>query len=297
MCSGTQIRLRGDEPFKPFDPERVQDGARTDAGGWFALAGSERYVTAWHATLSPKTVKREDAALVRLEPRSAIRGRLLERDGSAMRGALITLDRGREIVTDELGAFAFEGVEAGVRGLRLPSKRCVSVIVSPGETVEVELGAEERLDVTVEIQRGGRPCLEEIGGVGVGTDQFSELFEFGSEDGFLRIASVRPGHYVLLSSTGDLATVDLTFANATLELGTTPLTVHAPPGKRIYLVPAGSNELVELLAGRSAARTVGADGVVQYSGLLRGRYGLGIDRQGVQVELEITDAPVEIRLD
>jgi hypothetical protein len=296
VCSGTDIRLRGDEPFKPFDPARVKDGARTDAGGWFALEANERHVTVWHAGWSPKTVKREEAARVRLEPRATLRGRLLAPDGAPMSGATLTLDREREGVTDELGRFVFEGVEAGVRGLWLPTRRLVSVVVPSGETVEVELGAEEPLDVTLEVRRGGEPCLDGFEGVGVGLDRTSEVFEFASEGGLLRVTTRLPGRYVLLSRSGALAVVDLAQTNASIELGTTPLSIHAPPGKRVYLVPAGASELVEVMAGRAASRTVAADGLLLYSGLPRGRYGVGIDRQGVQVEVEIADRPVEIRL-
>jgi RNA polymerase sigma-70 factor (ECF subfamily) len=297
VCSGTQIRLRGDEPFKPFEPARVEDGARTDASGWFALEASERYVTVWHPDWSPKTVARAKAALVPLEARAVVRGRLFGRDGRAVSGATLALDRRRETVTDELGRFVFEGVEAGVRGLRLPEKRWVALTVLPGETLEVELGAEERLEVVLEVRRGGEPWLAEIGGVGVGTERISEVVEFRSQDGRLQLSGLRPGRYVLLSGTGDLAVVDLARASAELELGTTPLTVHARPGTRVYLVPAGANELVELLAGRVASRTASAEGVVQYSGLPPGRYGVGIDRCGVALEVELADAPAEVRLE
>ncbi len=297
VFSGTQIRLRGDEPFKPFRPERVEDGARTDASGWFAIEAAERYVSVWHERWSPKTVKREEAALVRLEPRARIQGRLLERDGRAWAGVEVVLDRERKALTDEAGRFAFEDVEAGVRGLRLPSKRTMSITVSSGETVEVELGAEERLDVALELQRGGRPWLEGIGGVLVGVESAGELFEFETSDGVLRVHDASPGHYVLLSGSGVVASADLSRPHGVLELGTTPLTVRAGSGTRLYLVPAGANELVELMAGRVAARTVPAEGVLEYGGLPPGRYGVGIDRRGVQAEVEIADRPVEIALD
>ena len=296
VCSGTDIRLRGDEPFKPYDPARVKDGVLTDAAGWFTLEGSARHVTVWHADWSPRTVKSSAAALVRLEPRSSLRGRLLASDGSPASGVVV-LDKKLGCPTDERGRFAFEKVEAGVRGLRLPDKRLVSVIVRPGETIELELGAENRLDVALELLRGGALCLDEIRGAGVGLDPVSEVFEFRAEGGAVPLSLALPGRYVLLSTRCAPVVADLTRASATVELGTTPLTVSATPGTRVYLVPAGASELVELMAGRVSSRTVDATGMLEVPGVAPGRYGVGIDREGVQVEIEVGTEPLEIRLD
>ncbi len=296
VLSGVQIRLRGDEPFKPFQPERVQDGGRTDARGWYAIEGTERWVTVWHERFSPTTVKREAAALVRLEPRSTIRGRFLDSDGTPVVCAEIALDRERKALTDGSGAFVFEDVEAGIRGLRSPAEH-LGLSVPPGETVEIDLGTEERIDVEVELLRGGAPCTEKFDGALVGTHSPIGILEFEVPDGRLRAEHVRPGTYVLLSSSGVLATVDLSRPRTSLELGTHALRVRATPGTRIYLVPAGTHELVELLAGRVASRTVPPDGVLEYAGLVPGRYGVGIDRRGVQAEIEITDGPAEVAIE
>jgi len=214
-----------------------------------------------------------------------------------MVGAQVSLDRAREVVTDELGRFAFEGVEAGIRGLRLPPKRFVAVAVAPGETVELELGAEELLDIVLAARRDARPWLEEFHGVVVGTGKLADVLEFAAENGAVRLEQVRPGPHVFLSASGDVVVGDLSTSSATLELGTTPLTVHATPGTRVYIVPAGANDLVEVMAGRAASRTVSAEGVLEYAGLARGRYGIGIDRRGVQLEVELAEEAVEVELE
>ncbi len=295
VFSGTQIRMRGDEPYKPFLPERVQDGARTDASGFFAIAGTGRHVTVWHERWSPRTVKREEAALVELGARSSIRGRLLQPDGRPASGVAVALDRARKTTTDELGSFVFEEVEAGVRGLVLPEKRYVGLVVAPGETLEVELGNEEYQDLSLPVQRGGSPAHESFEGALIGMGPEIDFREFGAEGGTLRVEAI-PGRYLLLSRSGALAVVEVV-TGGIVELGTTPLTVRAEPGTRVYLVPSGANELLELMAGRVASRTAPAEGLVEYAGLPRGRYGIGIDREGVQTEVEIGDLPVEVVLE
>jgi hypothetical protein len=75
------------------------------------------------------------------------------------------------------------------------------------------------------------------------------------------------------------------------------LTVRGTPGTRVYLVPRGSSELVELLAGRAASQFLPASGEFRYPSVPAGWWSVGIDSHGIQAEVEIGEHDAEVVLD
>ena len=268
---GTLVRLRGDEPFKPFRPERVKDGVRTDTAGAFALRGEGRWVSVWHPDFSPVTLKVEDVAEVRLPPRARLRGRLLDGAGGPASGVEVALDRDRKATTDGEGRFAFDGVEAGVRGLLLPGKRFVAVRVGAGEEAEVEVGA-ALPSVLIEVRREGKPFAGTLAGVLVGLDRVGSVVPFRLVDGRGTVEGVMAGRHVLLASSGLVLPVEIRGPEATAELGGGTLTVRAPAGTSLALAPSPADELVDLLALRAAHRAVPEGGSLEFAGLREGEF-------------------------
>lgn len=71
---GLQERIRGDEPFKPFQEKRILDGARTETDGVFQLFGTGRNVTVYHPRHSPVTVSVERAFTISLPFEARFKG-------------------------------------------------------------------------------------------------------------------------------------------------------------------------------------------------------------------------------
>jgi hypothetical protein len=294
---GNQIRMRGDEPFKPFLESRIKDGVRTDFNGGFTIEGKEREVTVWHPEHSPVTVPVAEAGNIVLPQRGGIEGRLLDVNGQPLSGVEVVLDRVRKTKTDPDGGFLFERVEAGVRGLRLPGegKRYVGVQVPPGETVQARIGGFIP-EVALEIFANGEPFTESLNGGLVGLDRVFSFHSIKGSGDRLTVSEVIPGNYLLLTRSGRLARVKVDGPRAEADLGRADLTVHAKEGTRVYVIPAGVHELIPLMGGRVSSQRVPASGKVLISPLPRGRYAVGIDRRGLFVEVEVTGPGAEVTL-
>jgi hypothetical protein len=291
---GEEDVARGDEPFKPWDENRVKDGVRTGADGRFELTGPGRSVTFWRAGSSPVTGRRDSAVTndVQLPALGAIRGILRTESGAAVAMTKVFLDRVREATTDGEGRFEFTGVEAGTRGLSLTGgkpKSYVAVRVTAGAAVDVEM-------------RPGLPsvCVEWPGRTSLG--RFVGLVPVGavgslgvgqSSGGAFTVADLLPGRYVAIGEGGAVAHVDVAGPTATAIVGAGEIVVHAKPKTRIYVVPAGAGYLARLMAGRMAGAGVPVDGVQRFTGLAPGRYDIGVERDGVRATVEVKDGPVE----
>ncbi len=292
---GEEDVARGDEPFKPFDERRVRDRMRSDAEGRFVLSGSGRWITVWHPSASPVTVPAEKASEIVLAPRGTISGTLHAPDGSPLPATDIYLDRVRKTTTDVRGAFTFDAVEAGTRGLSLEprAKAYFAVRVVGGETADVELrpGLAE-----VRIEWPGRTEFGRFVGL-VPLDDVGSLVVARSVDGELVARSVLPGRYLFLGEKGLVATGTIDGGRTTARVGDGVIVVHTEPKTRVYVVPAGVGYLARLLAGRMATVTAADDGVARFHGLAPGRYDVGIERDGVWKTVEVGDGEVETSLE
>ncbi len=286
---------RGDEPFKPFVPQRIKSGARTDADGTYRLVGRGEKITAWHEAHGPATVQVVDAGLIELPSRGAIDGVLLDDAGRPRQGVEIMLDRQRKAVTDEWGRFFFEGVEPGIRGLILPGKVYAAVDVIAGETARAALN-NFLPEVRVELYANGQPYAEPGRFAAVGLDRLFTLQEARAEGGVLLLRDILPGTYLLLARDGRQVAIEIETGLVTAEFGTAGLTVSADEGVRVYVVPAGAHELVSLIGGRHSARPVPASGEIRFDGLEPGRYAVGIDRKGLRATVEVSGPGATLRI-
>jgi hypothetical protein len=288
---------RGDEPFKPFDEKRIKDGVRTGADGRFEIRGTGRWITFWHAEASPLTIAREKASEIALPPRGTIRGVLRGADAAPLTATKVFLDRVRETTTDSDGRFAFDGVEAGTRGLSLtggkPKAYLAAVRVTPGEATEVDVRPGL---ASVRITWPGRTSLGRFVGL-VPLDAVGSLAVGQPTEGTVVAPDVLPGRYLLLGEGGCVATVDVAAAEATAIVGRGEIVVRAAAKTRVYVVPAGSSYLARLMAGRMAGAGVPADGIQRFTGLAPGRYEVGVERDGVRATVDVKDGPVEVSID
>lgn len=295
---GTQIRMRGDEPFKPFAPDRIHDGVRTDADGMFTLTGVGDRLTVWHAEHSPVTVAVVEAGAIVLPPRTSIDGRLVDRAGAPLAGVEVALDRGARTTTDPDGRFVFAAIEAGVRGLVLPG-RWIIATATADEPAELEIGPGIE-SVQLEILRAGVRVEESCArfeGILVGLDPLGGAHPVEVESGQATIEGVLPGRYLLLSKPGYTGIVPIDAEHASLDLGTYDLTVHATPGETIYVVPEPANELVHLLGGRIAGRRVPLSGEAVFAPLPAGRYVIGVEKEGGRLSVDVDRGGVIVELD
>lgn len=265
---GTQELGRGDEPFKPFRPARILDGARTDAAGRFVLRKTGALLTVFHEDYSPVTVPLEESWRVTLPPRGRIRGRLLTSDGSPLPAVRVTLDQDRQATTDDRGGFEFDKVEAGTRGIQLPGRRLVAVSIRPGQDLEVDLGAglsEVVIALPEELPKGA------LGAV-VGLDALSTTHGFRGPAREARLQGVLPGKYLVLTSTGRIGRADLNAPDARADFGTAGLEIISDVERRIYVLPDCAGELAEIMAKRLATRSVSPGAPLAYPSLPAGDY-------------------------
>jgi len=306
---GVQEHLRGDEPFKPYDAARMQKGVRTDDTGAFELAGRGRWVTAWHAELSPQTVAAAEAEHIVLRPRSTVVGTLIDAGGSPLPGATLVMDRQRRTVTDAGGRFRFDGLEAGIRGIQIATADqprndlgegpLFGVHVAPSETVDVELST-GLANVTVELQQEDLPYglnpkdLAVVVGEGrVFSMQISPVMR-----GLIELEHVLPGEYWVLTGSGLIARARVDAARVAADVGTSSLTIRGAPGRnKLFVAPAEGNELVWLMANRVAQLRIPPSGELVVSPLPAGTYVVGAEKEGELGRIRITGEGAVLELE
>jgi hypothetical protein len=250
---GTGTDARGDEPFKRFDERRIS-GARTDTTGWYELAGSGPFVTAWHPDYSPTTVQVDESVRIVLPARGGIRGRVpapLPRTGTVE--VLLDFRDAQEATAN--GSFEFENVEAGSHAIVLPGKRIVVAHVEPGAITDVTL--DDTLDhVRMRLHRDGARLDTPFQGALIGLAPVSSLLEVLADAGECEWGDVVPGDYVLLSSSGHASIVTIDGPDVRVGLGESDLLVRGRPGHVPLVLPAGHehNPILRLMAPRISRR-------------------------------------------
>ena len=297
---GDQIRARGDEPFKPFEPDRIPDGDWTDSAGQFTVQGDGTEVTAWHPDYTPVTVAVEDSGQITLPFRGDIRGRLVDAEGAPMVGTDVILDRTRAAQTDEGGEFTFDKVEAGTRGLFVGPGRThmLAVKVEPEETAQVDI-AGMLPEVRVEVRAGDASFTEPLRGGLIGLGGVSTIHQAQVMEGEFTVRGILPGRYIFGSSRGHLAELDVQGPQARVDLGDAGLTVHASPGQRICIIPGDADELFRLMSLRVVRVKVPDSGVVRFAPLPPGKYVVGAvedDRLRQETPVEVSGPDTEVEL-
>lgn len=268
---GTMERLRGDEPFKPFQVRRAGDAARTDESGRFDLPGMGTVVSAFHAEASPRTVSVVGAARIELGALGRIEGRLVDGEGNPREGVEVRLDRERPVQTDAEGRFHFANVFAGVRGICLPEKQFLGLRVEAGAESRVEIGRDLR-NVQIHVPGIGALPGTPRGVVLVGLSDVAAVYACRAEGDQLTLPAARPGNYLVWNGDGPIATCQIDGTACQATMGICALELAGPPGMSVFLVPAGANELLEVLAPRAAPRTIDNDGRARYPALPAGDY-------------------------
>lgn len=289
---GGRMRRRG-SLFQAYQPKSVVDGVWTGSDGRFTLPGEATLATVWHAEHSPATVSSDGLMQVSLAPRGALQGRLVEADGSPVANVTLRLDGMKEGSTDADGRWHFTDLEAGSHGISLGERRFFGVHVRPGETFDA--GDVGILDVSAPVVARGEPYLEEFQGLGVGLDRVYRVIEFGITDGRFERKRFLPGRYVLIGR-GKLAIADLTRPDGLVDLGDGTLTVHAPPGSHVFVIPEAENDAV-LHYGKGMSIEVDEEGQALWDPLPRGRYRVGIESRGVLATVEVEGPGASVRLD
>lgn len=279
---GDVTDARGDEPFKPFRPERIFGGVQTDDAGRFALEGDGPFVTAWCEGYSPVTVATAESERIVLPPRSSIHARLVDASGAPQPGVTVKLDSPRgevEAVTSESGELELTDLEAGGHGLFVGRELLTGVRLAPGVRAEVELVLDQR-QLELELVRAGEPFdAAAMRGLVFGLGETFSLFELlGSGSRFELVGHPRPGEYLFLTREGQVAPFEVRDGRGVVELGTAELTVRTRPDHRVQVVPAGSDALTRLLAARLPVRA--DEGGIARFHVLPGRYAL-VERAGL----------------
>lgn len=70
----------------------------------------------------------------------------------------------------------------------------------------------------------------------------------------------------------------------------------AEEGTRVYVVPEGAHELVDLLSCRVAPKAVPASGEVRFGPLDVGRYDIGVDGKGLLTTVEVSGPGATVRI-
>jgi RNA polymerase sigma-70 factor (ECF subfamily) len=275
---GEESRARGDEPFKPLCEERIKDGARTSADGWFELRGDGERVSVVHASYSPSTVDVARAGRIELGPRGALRGRVLDARGQPAVGLALALDQrsGPTTTTDGEGRFAFEGVEAGAHALWAGGRvdgdvplACVRLAAGEERALELELG--EPHPFALELA-GAPPKSAPTSGILIGRDAlFDVRFLEGGQSGasltsnLVTSARPRPGTYWLVTREGFVAplALDEGVERTVVELGRAELVVSCSTRTSVQLVPADADPCLRLFAARQRT-TVAPDAPARF---------------------------------
>lgn len=303
---GEVTRARGDEPFKPVRMQRIEDGARTGADGWFDLRGDGSVVSALHPDFSEATQPVEHAGHIVLGALGAIRGRLLDVDGLLVADALLHLGHPSEgpehsssATTDASGSFRFERVPAGAHALWRDTghgngELLLGVRVTPGAEVEVEVRLWNPRPLELDIPALAPDEGSALQGLIVGFDETFGLcaIQHGRVEG-----NVVPGRYWLATRQGFAATltVDEGAARARVELGSAPLVVRSTQRQNVQVVPSGADPFLRLAAARVWIK---AEGETEARFRLHpGRYLLVGSHGAILRELELPPAGLMLALE
>ncbi|MCE9594804.1 MAG: sigma-70 family RNA polymerase sigma factor [Planctomycetes bacterium] len=301
---GDRTTGRGDEAFRPFDAKRIVDGARTAADGWFELEARGPTISAWHAAYSQTTVERDACGRIVLGPLGSIRGRLVDASGAAQPGVSVNLDDVRGDVgalTDERGAFAFEGVDAGAHGLFVARELDTVVRLEAGEELDIVLARNPGTTTLAFAEHGEPRVVDELEGLLIGWDRVSNLAELkvdsrsaGARSELTLEKRLRFGRYIFVCDRGWTGSTEISGERAIVELGSTAFTVRSESPRRIQVVPAGSDEFVRLVAARCPVR-VGKRGSASF--LVRpGRWTVVEDRGRALAEIAVPPQGVALEL-
>jgi len=177
-------------------------------------------------------------------------------------------------------------VELGIRGLQIErSYLAVTVVSGQKNDLVIEPGLPSvRIELSGLPDDTSRRLMGALIGQGTQPRSFVALKGVGSSmDG----ANVLPGTYTLFVYPGIVSKVRIDGAKTELPLGKATLTIRGPARTRCYAIPAGSDPLVELMAGRMC-RSVPDSGELVLEHLTPGLYSIGLDRKGVIGTVEVT---------
>ena len=311
---GELLELRGNTIFGVYDPERAIGAVRTDEAGNFHLPGEAQRISVWHSEFSPASALPLNGQTITLAQRGTIKGaasppsddeqhvgevkrRLAEYNAKRAEfgtkhlpgadvsfGRAILLDSRVRAEVDELGAFTFEDVEAGVHSVAFGERWFTGVHVDPGETVNVTW-TDFLPRVHIEVQSNGHRIGDGVSGYVVGLDRIFTLAQFEAEPTdagqlMFELEWQRPGRYLLYTRSGWITTFDVVANHAIADVGTGELIVHTEPGRHLFLVP--ENLTTNAIAMRVASiypKEVGESGSVTWEPIATGNYTV-FDRSG-----------------
>jgi RNA polymerase sigma-70 factor (ECF subfamily) len=278
---GTQIKARGDEPFKPFDPDRISGGVLTREDGVFFLSGSGGFITAWRKGYTPVTVPLEESSQIVLPGLGGMQGRLLDGEGNPAAGRLMFLDRSKQVKTGPDGTFSVGELEAGIRCLIFPDTgKSYGVRIEPRKTAEVELRPGLPL-VEVMVVSEGTLLERDLVVHLIGMDPVFSGHQTKVRKGTFTLRDVLPGKYCMFSACGLIGWVDILDSSARADVGSADLTISGvPSGGRAYVVPEGSCNFVHVITGRMAQYRKPA-ATLKIAPIPIGKYDVGVSDVGI----------------
>ena len=271
VFAGRWYRLRGDDAFDLFRPHSIKDGVATDAEGRFQLETKAPFISAWHDEYTPTTVKATEK-VIRMKARGTLKGRLVDAAGKGRAGIEVTLDkRGPKATTDAEGAFTFEKVIAGYRGLILPNYRLgIAVRIDPGETLNVDIGP--GVDVALDVSAHPKgPGIDVNAGI-IGVGRTSSLVPCMGKTPTLTMKGVLPGRYLYGEWHGPRGWVEVTDKGGTVTFGASTLVVEAEASTTFYVLPAEANEIIEVAVMKMGLQKAGPGSPLKMEYLTEGDY-------------------------
>jgi RNA polymerase sigma-70 factor (ECF subfamily) len=275
---GRWYRLRGDDAFDQFRPHLIKDGVTTDAEGRFKLETTSPFVTAWHDEYTPTTAPSTEF-VIKMKARGTLKGRLVDAAGRPREGVEISLDkRGPKVTTDANGAFRFDKVIAGFRGLILPNYRLgIAVRVDPGETLDIEVGP--GVDVTLDLSDHPLGAGRSVNAGILGVARLSSLVPCTGKTPFLSVKGVLPGRYYYGEWGGPRGWVDVLDKDAKVVLGRSTVIVESDHAADFYVMPSEGNEIIEVAILKMGLSKSGPGSPLRMEHMTEGDYEIR-DREG-----------------
>jgi len=243
VFAGAIDDLRGDEPFSVPRFERIS-AVVANANGEFVIRSSAKEITAWHQGYSSATEAVDDFVTLRLGRLGRVRGDVLGSDS-------VQLDDGEQVLAEDNGAFAFEGVCAGVHWLSVGEECRYGFTISAGG--DLDLGvlsvggeAEILLPPAEGLPTGGYMFLvDQVAGRPGG---LLEVISAVVQNGVARAAAQRKVYTLVgMGFSGSIAIQSGVNELAGSDIG---ITVNARPGSWVTIVPEAEYEQLRLLAQR-----------------------------------------------